>query len=175
MDVNYLKYCPNCLGNGVVDNKGYYDDGTPISTVVLSGTYTMCNGLVDMGNRTHCVYCGTELQLLWITVEEWRIIQQTTTDLNVIYALNELKNNNPVEFGNQMAQYKQTAESIKQTKMIQYQQSPSTINTPKCPTCGSTNIKKISATKRWIGTGLFGLGSSDIGKTMQCNNCGYKF
>lgn len=46
---------------------------------------------------------------------------------------------------------------------------------PKCPTCGSTNIKNISGTKRWLSTGIFGLASSNIGKTMQCNSCGYKF
>lgn len=48
-------------------------------------------------------------------------------------------------------------------------------NRPKCPTCGSNNISKISTTKRLITTGLFGLASSDIGKTMKCNKCGYKW
>lgn len=46
---------------------------------------------------------------------------------------------------------------------------------PKCPTCGSTNIKKISGTKRWLSAGLFGLASSNIGKSMCCQNCGYKW
>ncbi len=46
---------------------------------------------------------------------------------------------------------------------------------PKCPTCGSTNVQKISGTKRWLTTGLFGLASSDVGKTMCCKNCGYKW
>lgn len=46
---------------------------------------------------------------------------------------------------------------------------------PTCPTCGSTNIQKISGTKRWLSTGLFGLASSDVGKTMKCKNCGYKW
>lgn len=48
-------------------------------------------------------------------------------------------------------------------------------NTPKCPTCGSTNIQKISGTKRWLSAGLFGLASSDIGKSMVCKSCGYKW
>lgn len=48
-------------------------------------------------------------------------------------------------------------------------------NIPRCPTCHSTNIKRISSTKRWLTIGLFGLASSDIGKTMVCKNCGYKF
>lgn len=48
-------------------------------------------------------------------------------------------------------------------------------NKPKCPNCGSTNIQKISGTKRWLSTGLFGLASSDIGKSMCCKKCGYKW
>ena len=48
-------------------------------------------------------------------------------------------------------------------------------NVPKCPTCQSSNIIKISGTKRWFSTGLFGLASSDVGKTMKCKNCGYKW
>ena len=46
---------------------------------------------------------------------------------------------------------------------------------PHCPTCGSTDIQKISGTKRWFSTGLFGLASSDIGKSMCCKKCGYKW
>lgn len=42
------------------------------------------------------------------------------------------------------------------------------ISKPHCPTCGSTNIQKILGTKRWFSTGLFGLASGDIGKSMVC-------
>lgn len=48
-------------------------------------------------------------------------------------------------------------------------------NIPKCPTCGSTNIKKISAGSRWLSTGLFGISSSKMGKSMECRHCGYKW
>ena len=47
--------------------------------------------------------------------------------------------------------------------------------TPHCPTCGSPDVQKISRTKRWLTTGLFGLSSSDVGKTMCCRKCGYKW
>ena len=65
-------------------------------------------------------------------------------------------------------------------KMLQFKQTspqsqPQTDNIPKCPTCGSTDIKKISGTKRWLTTGVFGLASSDVGKTMECNSCGAKW
>ncbi len=48
-------------------------------------------------------------------------------------------------------------------------------NIPKCPTCGSTNVNKISATKKALGFITVGVFSSNLGKTMECKNCGYKW
>lgn len=48
-------------------------------------------------------------------------------------------------------------------------------NKPKCPTCNSTNVEKISFTKKAIGGAMFGLFSSDVRKSMHCKNCGYKW
>ena len=48
-------------------------------------------------------------------------------------------------------------------------------DTPKCPTCGSANIEKISAGKKAIGFVAVGVFSSNLGKTMHCKNCGYKW
>lgn len=48
-------------------------------------------------------------------------------------------------------------------------------NMPKCITCGSTNIKRISTGNRLISVGLFGLASGKIAKTMECRSCGYKW
>lgn len=48
-------------------------------------------------------------------------------------------------------------------------------NKPKCPTCNSENVEKISTTKKIFGGTMFGLFSSDIRNTMHCNNCGYKW
>lgn len=48
-------------------------------------------------------------------------------------------------------------------------------NIPRCPTCQSTNIEKISLTKKAVGGALFGLFSSNVRKTMYCKNCGYKW
>ncbi len=43
-------------------------------------------------------------------------------------------------------------------------------HTLHCPTCNSTNIEKISLTKKAVGGALFGLFSSDVRKTMHCKN-----
>lgn len=75
-------------------------------------------------------------------------------------------------------------EKEKQSKYIDYTSFHNNVpiqpqtqqqNIPKCPTCGSTNIQKISTTRRLVTTGLFGLASSNVGKTMLCKNCGYKW
>jgi predicted nucleic-acid-binding Zn-ribbon protein len=44
---------------------------------------------------------------------------------------------------------------------------------PKCPTCQSTNIKKIGELERTGSIAIFGLFSKKINKTFKCNNCGY--
>lgn len=48
-------------------------------------------------------------------------------------------------------------------------------NTPKCPTCGSTKVNKISTVKKATGFLAVGVFSSNLGKTMECKNCGYKW
>ena len=50
-----------------------------------------------------------------------------------------------------------------------------TNNKPKCPTCGSTNIKKISTTSKVLGAAMWGLFSKTAHSQFQCNNCGYKW
>ena len=48
-------------------------------------------------------------------------------------------------------------------------------NKPSCPNCGSTNIKKITASSRIVSGLVLGILSSNIGKTYQCNKCKYKW
>ena len=47
--------------------------------------------------------------------------------------------------------------------------------TAKCPTCGSTSVEKITTTSRVVSTATLGIASSNLGKTMKCNKCGYKW
>ncbi len=56
-----------------------------------------------------------------------------------------------------------------------YQPKPVIINKPKCPTCQSINIKKISATKRVVHGYAFGLFSKTARSQFECKNCGYKW
>lgn len=46
---------------------------------------------------------------------------------------------------------------------------------PKCPTCGSTNIQKISDLRKAGGAILFGIFSKDAKSQFECRNCGFKW
>lgn len=46
---------------------------------------------------------------------------------------------------------------------------------PKCPYCNSTNIKKLSFTKKTISIGGLGILSNKIGKQWHCSNCDSDF
>ena len=44
---------------------------------------------------------------------------------------------------------------------------------PKCPTCQSTNIRKMGGIERGASIYTFGIFSKKINKTFKCQNCGY--
>ena len=48
-------------------------------------------------------------------------------------------------------------------------------NVPKCPTCQSANLKKITATSKAMNTAMFGLFGTKRHKTFHCDNCGYEW
>ena len=96
-----------------------------------------------------------------LTISEHELIKKISWDGNFYEEMAELKQNNPIEFQIKLAELKNTIQN--------------TNNIPKCPTCGSTDIRKISGTKRFVSTGIFGLASSNIGKNMECRSCGAKW
>lgn len=46
---------------------------------------------------------------------------------------------------------------------------------PKCPTCGSSTISKISTTSRAVSIATVGIASSKIDKQFECKKCGFKW
>lgn len=148
-----VKKCPYCHENN--QKSWIYTSGYDVDA--------------DKQNRTKCVVCGRNLINTALTVDEYSILEGITNEVSLFDAMDDLKQKDPIEFQLKMSQFKtqlQQQESSKQTEEA---------NQPHCPTCGSTDIQKISGTKRWFSTGLFGLASSDIGKSMCCKKCGYKW
>lgn len=59
------------------------------------------------------------------------------------------------------------------TPYTKVQDTQINISLPKCPTCHSTNIKKIGTGERVASVVGLGLLSKKINKTWKCCNCGY--
>lgn len=53
-----------------------------------------------------------------------------------------------------------------------YSQNPRP-HTPRCPTCGSEKITKLSISRKVFSAGMVGIASTSAGKTFKCKNCGY--
>jgi len=53
------------------------------------------------------------------------------------------------------------------------QNQQNTINKPKCPTCSSYNVNKISGLESSTSIVMWGIFSKKINKTFKCENCGY--
>ena len=50
------------------------------------------------------------------------------------------------------------------------------INVPRCPTCGSAKVRKLSATGKVGKAVLFGIfAAGAISKTFKCNSCGHQW
>ena len=47
------------------------------------------------------------------------------------------------------------------------------LNEPKCPTCGSTLVKRLSALSRGASVAVWGATSNKFNKSFECKNCGY--
>lgn len=47
------------------------------------------------------------------------------------------------------------------------------INSPKCPTCQSTNVQKIGTGERVASVAMMGIFSKKINKSFKCKSCGY--
>lgn len=115
------------------------------------------------GENDECPTCGVKMKISILNDEEFETLRKIADDSAFFKAMEDLKRTDPIEFQLKMSQFKNQVDAKFES------------NVPKCPTCGSTNIEKIRASKRWITVGLFGLGSSDAGKSMRCRDCGYKW
>lgn len=68
---------------------------------------------------------------------------------------------------------KSRANMLQQYRDIKAQKAAAESSKPKCPTCGSTNVRPISGGERAASIIGFGLFSKKIGKSYKCLNCKY--
>ena len=117
---------------------------------------------------TVCPFCGNPIVDTEIDRKDYRDLSIASNyNRQLIEAMIELKKKDPIEYETKMIEFR------KESKRIMDEDDSDVM--PKCPTCGSTNIEKISFGKKLTGGALFGLLSSNVRKTMHCRNCGYKW
>ena len=116
-----------------------------------------------------CPVCGNDklIEQDFYTLQELKCSQQ------LIEAMQKLRDSDIIEYELKMSQFRNQLEQKRANERAQRQQQ--TQNIPKCPTCGSTNIEKISVGKKIGGGFLFGIFSSDVRNTMHCKDCGTKW
>lgn len=100
---------------------------------------------------------------------DYECIRHISHDPKFIKAMLELHEKDIIEYELKMSQFRNQVEQQK-SNAAQVQN-----NLPKCPTCGSTNIKKIPASRKMLGAIGFGLLSKTARSQWECNNCGNKW
>ena len=111
-------------------------------------------------------YYGNKAIEIYGDIKRWRDI------------LNEEAKENPL-YNEEKANHVKTPEELKQERdeflAKMHEKQTASTNQPKCPTCGSTNIQRISTLKRAAHGYLFGLFSNTARSQFECLNCKYKF
>lgn len=126
-------------------------------------------GIYENGNEK-CPFCGTKELPTKYDWDEWLFGNSYPEHLDEII-FDEYIKDNPL-FDEDLYAQRVGKEKLLQKATLDKQREA---NKPKCPTCGSTNISKISTGKKAIGFAAVGVFSSNFGKTMECKNCGYKW
>lgn len=157
LEPKVASFCPKCKMGW------YYPIDMPDDEKKQVCGYKGCDGKV-IHTKMLNVECG--------------YIYSISKDREFLKEMNNLRNNDIIAYKAKVAEfkaiYKQNhpdEEEDENGLMVKKQPS----NQPKCPTCGSTNIEKISVGKKMKGSFLFGIFSSDVRNTMHCKDCGYKW
>lgn len=125
-----------------------------------------CGALLNKGQIKNgngkCPFCNSEnlsdeIYRYQFTIGDYSEIHKISNDAQFILQMIKLKNENPIEYQLRLKQFNETTSQ------------------PKCPTCQSTNIKKISATSKATNAVLFGLFGNKRSKQFHCNSCGYEW
>ena len=129
-----------------------------------------CGDIEMLGLEEDCSYCGYKLQDTEYYFTE--SVERGNLKPEIRKAIFEKYIKNSPLYSEEAVKDREEKENWER---ISLPSSYTPKNTPKCPTCGSTNIEKISTTKKAVGFVAVGIFSSNFGKTMNCKPCGYKW
>lgn len=128
----------------------------------------VCGFTKEEDSLGNCPVCNNSI---WID-EDIILLQKISSDESFLNAMIDLKKKDPIEYQLKLNQFKVQLEQQQSMTAQVSQQSSAQI---KCPTCGSTNIKKISASRKLAGAIGFGLFSKTAKSQFECVDCKYKW
>lgn len=112
--------------------------------------------------------CGGIMLDTGMKFDEYLIISKISQDRTFLNAMINLKEKDPIEFQLKMSQFK-TQVQQQESNRVQMDIRP------KCPTCGSTDLSKVSTMSKAGSVIMFGLLSQKVKKTWHCNKCKYEW
>ena len=139
-----------------------------------------CCLLIEYTKFTECIDCGSKDSVYQSEnsqeyYEEKSLAQFETKDKwKEIFVTEELSKLS--SFSQEKYEISVQKQKERDIRKLQNQNKPAYVpNLPKCPTCQSIKIKKISDAKRLTHAVAFGLFSKTARSQFQCLNCGYKW
>lgn len=109
-----------------------------------------------------CPFCKNKLVDTLISPEDCHAIAECSNyNRDLLIAMINLRKKDVIEYEMKMQVLRKQMEEVE--------------NVPRCPTCNSTNIGRIKYRKKALSALLIGLYSSNLRRTMECHNCGYKW
>ena len=169
-----IKYCEHCDKNGE-SKKRFAKTNLKYKKEAQIKCHSVFLGFAYFErideDATVCPFCGYPIIDTGIDRKDYCDLSLASNyNRQLVDAMIELKKKDPIEYETKMIEFRKESERI-----MDEADAVAAGNLPKCPTCGSTNIERISVGKKLTGGALFGLLSSNVRKTMHCRNCGYKW
>ena len=135
-----VKYCKKCFSepqkyiNMIQAITGQsYDDIKETDTV---GYYASDKNMEFCPNHKDEKLCNSNF-----TNEEFEILSSISVDINFLQAMEQLKENDIIEFNLKLSQFKNQSQQIKHIEPLES-------NKLHCPYCQSTNLKKALPNRR---------------------------
>ncbi|MEY8339588.1 hypothetical protein AALB16_16535 [Lachnospiraceae bacterium 62-35] len=156
----YMRVCPICAKENI--REAWH------SKIYVPGWVNWYN--IEPSDEETCLkHKNQKLIKMAMTCEEFQILYYISNEPSFMQAMNDLKEKDIIEYNLKMGQFKTQAQQIQQ---LDEQQEN---NLPKCPTCGSTNLKRISGLSKAGSVAMWGFLSQKVKKTYHCNKCGYEW
>ena len=138
----------------------------------MANLKSICPRCANFKPGAKCSYCNIDKISTTITTDEYFDMSSKERDEYVNHCIETLIKDT---YDPEAAEYRKKNQYRRNNQKSVNLGKSGIVNQPKCPTCKSTNLKKISVTSKAVNTAVFGIFGTKRNKTFHCNNCGYEW